>query len=354
MPGKPVEIQENNNSREIESLAQRRWRAFRRNRRAWYAFVIFFGVLLVSFAAELIANDKPLILKYNNEYFFPIFKTYNETVFGGDFPTPADYRDELIRHNIQQNGWMIMPIIPFSFNTIDYDLNAQMPAPPDAVHWLGTDDEGRDILARIIYGLRISIIFAFVLTAVSSLIGVIVGAVQGYFGGKTDIIIQRLLGIWDSLPQLFILIIVASVFVPTFWTLLVILLFFSWTSLTGVVRAEFLRVRNFEFVKAARALGVGNMRIIYRHILPNALIATVTFVPFLLSEAIVALTALDFLGLGLSHEYPSLGDLVRQGKDNLQAPWIGITIFIVLSSLLTLLIFIGEGVRDAFDSRRND
>lgn len=189
-----------------------------------------------------------------------------------------------------------MPIIPFSFNTIDYDLNAQMPAPPDAVHWLGTDDEGRDILARIIYGLRISIIFAFVLTAVSSLIGVIVGAVQGYFGGKTDIIIQRLLEIWDSLPQLFILIIVASVFVPTFWTLLVILLFFSWTSLTGVVRAEFLRVRNFEFVKAARALGVGNMRIIYRHILPNALIATVTFVPFLLSEAIVALTALDFWG----------------------------------------------------------
>lgn len=179
-----MEIQENNNSREIESLAQRRWRAFRRNRRAWYAFVIFFGVLLVSFAAELIANDKPLIIKYNNEYFFPIFKTYNETVFGGDFPTPADYRDELIRHNIQRNGWMIMPIIPFSFNTIDYDLNAQMPAPPDAVHWLGTDDEGRDILARIIYGLRISIIFAFVLTAVSSLIGVIVGAVQGYFGGK--------------------------------------------------------------------------------------------------------------------------------------------------------------------------
>lgn len=336
------------------SIFQKRWRAFRKNNRAWNSLLLFIGILFISFTAELIANDKPLILEYKNELYFPIFKTYNETVFGGEFPTPADYRDELIRQNIAQQGWMVMPIIPYSFNTVDYDLSVPTPAPPSKRHWLGTDDEGRDILARIIYGLRISIVFAFVLTIVSSVIGIMVGALQGFKGGKTDIILQRILEIWDSLPQLFILIIVASIFVPTFWTLLVILLFFSWTALTGVVRAEFLRTRNFEFVKAAQALGVSNWRIMYRHILPNALVATVTFVPFLLSEAIVSLTALDFLGLGLSHEYPSLGDLVRQGKDNLQAPWIGISIFIVLSTLLTILIFIGEGVRDAFDSRRNE
>lgn len=339
---------------EFLSVNQKRWRAFRKNRRAWNSLLIFAAVLFFSLTAELISNDKPLIVSYNGEIYFPVIRTYNETEFGGDFPTPADYRDELVRSNIEKNGWMLMPLIPFSFNTVDYDLDVPTPAAPSRIHWLGTDDEGRDILARIIYGLRISIVFAFVLTLISSLIGVMVGALQGYLGGKTDIIVQRILEIWDSLPQLFILIIVASIFVPTFWTLLVILLFFSWTALTSVVRAEFLRTRNFEFVKAARALGVSNWRIMYRHILPNALVATVTFVPFLLSEAIVSLTALDFLGLGLSHEYPSLGDLVRQGKDNLQAPWIGITIFIVLSTLLTILIFIGEGVRDAFDSRRND
>jgi len=337
----------------FSSLTLKRWRAFRKRKRAWNALLLFAAVLVVSLFAELIANDKPLILNYKGEYYFPVFREYDETVFGGDFPTPADYKDELIRQNIRNNGWMLMPLIPFSFNTVDYDIDVPTPAPPSAVHWLGTDDEGRDILARIIYGLRLSIVFAFILTAVSAFIGMVVGALQGYWGGKIDIVVQRLLEIWDSLPQLFILIIVASVFVPTFWTLLLILLFFSWTSLTGVVRAEFMRARNFEYVKAARALGVSNWRIMYRHILPNALVATVTFVPFLLSEAIVSLTALDFLGLGLSHDYPSLGDLVRQGKDNLQAPWIGITIFIVLSSLLTMLIFIGEGVRDAFDSRRN-
>ena len=316
--------------------------------------MILVGVFVLSLFSELIANDKPLILKYNNQYYFPIFQAYNETEFGGDFPTPADYRDELIRRNIEENGWMIMPIIPFSFNTVDYDLNVPTPAAPSSTHWLGTDDEGRDIVARILYGLRLSLVFAFILTFISSCIGVFAGAMQGYFGGKTDIILQRFMEIWDSLPQLFILIIVASIFVPTFWSLLVILLFFSWTSLTGLVRAEVMRTINFEFVKAAEALGASNFRIIYRHILPNALVTTITFVPFLLSEAIVALTALDFLGLGLSHEYPSLGDLVRQGKDNLQAPWIGLSIFVILSCLLTLLIFIGEGVRDAFDSRRND
>ena len=337
-----------------KSLEGRRWNAFRKKKRAWWSLLILGFVFILSLFSELIANDKPLILKYNNQFYFPIFKNYDETQFGGDFPTPADYRDEFIRGNIERNGWMIMPIIPFSFNTVDYDLNVPTPAAPSKIHWLGTDDEGRDIVARILYGLRLSIVFAFILTAISSFIGILAGAVQGYFGGKIDIILQRFMEIWDSLPQLFILIIVASIFVPTFWSLLAILLLFSWTSLTGMVRAEVMRTRNFEFVKAAKALGASNFRIIYRHILPNALVATITFVPFLLSEAIVALTALDFLGLGLPHEYPSLGDLVRQGKDNLQAPWIGISIFIVLSSLLTLLIFIGEGVRDAFDSRRNN
>lgn len=325
---------------------------FSRNRRAYWSAIVFLSLLTISLFSELIANDKPLIMSYHDRLYFPIFKTYTDLEFGGDFPTPADYKDEYIVNNINQNGWMIMPIIPFSFNTVDFKLKTPTPSAPSRKHWLGTDDEGRDILARILYGIRLSVAFAFALTIISSIIGILAGAIQGYLGGKTDIIMQRFIEIWDSLPQLFILIIVASLFVPTFWTLLIIMLLFSWTSLTGMVRAEFMRTRNFEFVKAARVLGVRNWRIIYRHILPNALVATITFIPFLISEAIVALTALDFLGLGLSQDYPSLGDLVRQGKDNLQAPWIGISIFIVLSTLLTLLIFIGEGVRDALDTRK--
>lgn len=309
-------------------------------------------MLFLSLIAEFIANDKPVLMKYQGEYLFPIFKVYTDARFGGDFPTEANYKDEFIRKNIEAEGYMIMPLIPFSYNTVDYELNEPFPAAPSKRHWLGTDEEGRDIVARLLYGIRLSFAFAMLLTLLSSLIGVFVGAVQGYFGGKTDIILQRIIEIWDSMPQMFILIIVASVFMPTFWTLLFILLLFSWTELTGMVRAEFLRARNFEYVKAAKAIGVGNFRIILRHILPNALVTTVTFVPFILAGAIVALTALDFLGLGLGHEYPSLGDLVRQGKDNLQAPWIGLSIFFVLSILLTALIFIGEGVRDAMDKRR--
>lgn len=326
---------------------------FKKNKRAYAALILFAAVFVLSLFAELIANDKPLILKYNNEFYFPIFKTYTDKDFGGDFPTPADYKDPLIARHIAQNGWAVYPIIPFSFNTVDYNLKVPTPSAPTSVHWLGTDDEGRDVLARILYGIRLSVIFAVLLTSLSSLIGIAAGAVQGYFGGKTDILMQRFLEIWDSMPQLFVLIIVASIFEPTFFSLLIIMLLFSWTGLVSVVRAEFLRVRNFEFVKAAKALGVSNYRIMYRHILPNALVATVTFIPFLLSEAIVALTALDFLGLGLSQDYPSLGDLVRQGKDNLQAPWIGISIFLTLSILLTLLIFIGEGLRDVLDTRKN-
>ncbi len=332
---------------------ENRFRAFKKNRRAMTAAVLFLSIFVLSLFSELLANDRPLIVKYKGEFYFPVFKTYTDAFWGGDFPTPADYKDPYIVQNINREGWMLMPLIPFSYNTVDYEIDSPAPSAPDRRHWLGTDDEGRDIVARILYGIRLSVIFAFLLTLCSSFIGIVVGAVQGYFGGKTDIILQRFIEIWESLPQLFILIIVASVFLPTFWTILLILMLFSWTSLTAMVRAEFLRTRNFEYVTAAKALGVGNFRIIFRHILPNALVTSVTFIPFILSESIVALTSLDFLGLGLSGEYPSLGDLVRQGKDNLQAPWIGITIFIVLSGLLTMLIFIGEGVRDAFDTRKS-
>ncbi len=317
------------------------------------AALFFLGIVLVlSLFAELIANDKPIILKYQGEYFFPIAKVYTDARFGGDFPTEANYKDPFIRGNIEAEGYMIMPPVEFSYNTVDYELNEPFPSAPSKRHWLGTDEEGRDILARLLYGIRLSFVFAFLLTLLSSLIGVAVGAVQGYFGGKVDIVLQRVIEIWDSMPQMFVLIIVASVFVPSFWTLLLILLLFSWTELTGMVRAEFLRARNFEYVKAAKAVGVGNFRIMWRHILPNALVTTVTFVPFILAGAVVALTALDFLGLGLGYNYPSLGDLVRQGKDNLQAPWIGLSVFFVLSMLLTALIFIGEGVRDAMDKRK--
>ena len=337
----------------MSNLAQRKWQAFKQNRRAKISAVILLVMLFVSAISELIANDKPLIIKYKGEFLFPQVICYTDKFFGGDFPTEADYKDEFIIKEINNNGWMVMPLIPFAYDTVDYNLRNPAPTPPSNTHWLGTDDEGRDILARILYGIRLSVCFAVLLTGLSSIIGIFAGAVQGYLGGKTDMLMQRFQEMWEALPQLFILVIVASVFEPTFRTLLIIMLFFSWSSLTSVVRAEFLRTRNFEFVRAARALGVGKWRIMYRHILPNAVIATITYVPFLLAEAIVALTALDFLGLGLSQNYPSLGDLVRQGKDNLQAPWIGISIFVVLSSLLTMLIFVGEGVRDAFDTRKS-
>lgn len=326
---------------------------FKKNKRAYCSFLLLIFIFVLSLFSELISNDKPLIAKYKNELYFPVFHNYSDEFWGGDFPTAANYSDSLIQNNIKQNGWLIMPPIPYSFNTVDYYLDSATPSAPSKKHWLGTDEEGRDVLARILYGIRLSLIFALVLTFISSAIGIFVGAVQGYFGGKTDIILQRFIEIWDSLPQLFILIIIASVFLPTFLSLLVILLLFSWTGLTGMVRAEFLRLRNFEYVKAAQVLGVGNFRIMFRHILPNALVTSITFIPFIMAEAITSLSALDFLGLGLSQDYPSLGDLVRQGKDNLQAPWIGVSIFVVLSGLLSMLIFIGEGVRDVFDTRKN-
>ena len=327
---------------------------FLKNSRAKYSFLLFVLIFVLSLFSELIANDKPLIIKYKDKFYFPIFTEYTDAFWGGDFPTAADYNDKLIRENITRNGWMIKPIIPYSFNTVDYYLSSATPSAPDKTHWLGTDEEGRDIIARLLYGIRLSVIFAFLLTVVSSVLGIIIGALQGYFGGKIDLIFQRFIEIWDSLPQLFILIIIASVFLPTFWSLLLILLLFSWTGLTGMVRAEFLRLRNFEFVKAAKVLGVSNFKIMFRHILPNALVTSITFIPFIMAESITSLSALDFLGLGLPTDYPSLGDLVRQGKDNLQAPWIGGSIFVVLAGLLSMLIFIGEGVRDVFDARKNN
>jgi len=326
---------------------------FKHNRRAVWSLFLFAFIFIVSLFSELIANDKPLIIKYNNQIYFPVISSLSDAFLGGDFPTLADYNDKLTVSNIRSGGWMLKTPIAYSFNTVDYYLDTPTPSAPDSNHWLGTDEEGRDVLARILYGIRLSIIFAFLLTLISSLLGIFIGAIQGYFGGKTDLFLQRFIEIWDSLPQLFILIIIASVFLPTFGSLLLILLLFSWTGLTGMVRAEFLRLRNFEFVKAAKVLGVSNFRIMFRHILPNALVTSITFIPFIMAEAITALSALDFLGLGLPADYPSLGDLVRQGKDNLQAPWIGISIFVVLSGLLSMLIFIGEGIRDAFDTRKN-
>ncbi len=336
----------------LPPLALRRMAAFRANRRGFWSLWIFLVLFLLCLFAELWANDRPLVVSYDGRLFFPVFVDYAETVFGGDLATETDYRDAFIAGQIGKHGWAVWPPIRFDYRTINLDLTVPAPSPPTFDDWLGTDDEGRDVAARLIYGLRVSILFGVALTAVSSAIGVAAGAVQGYFGGLTDLLLQRFLEIWGGLPQLFILIIVASILVPGFWTLLGIMVLFSWTGLVAVVRAEFLRARNFDYVRAARALGMSNARIMFRHVLPNAMVATLTFMPFILNESIIALTALDFLGLGLPPGSASLGDLLRQGKENLQAPWLGITGFVVLALLLSLLVFVGEAVRDAFDPRK--
>lgn len=333
-------------------LTQRRFAQFRANRRGWWSLWLFILLFSISLGAELLANDRPLLVYFNGSLYAPVFRDYPETTFGGDFPSTANYRDAYLAGLIRERGWMLWPPVRFRYDTVNYDLPVPAPAPPSAANWLGTDDQGRDVLARLLYGLRLSILFGLLLTISSSIFGVSAGAVQGYFGGWIDLFFQRFLEIWGGLPQLFILIIVSSVVVPGFWTLLLILMLFSWTALVGVVRAEFLRARNFDYVRAARALGVSDARIIFRHILPNAMVATLTFLPFILSGSIIALTALDFLGLGLPPGSASLGDLLRQGKDNLQAPWLGISSFIVTALLLSLLVFIGEAVRDAFDPRK--
>lgn len=333
-------------------VTQRQWNAFRQNKRGYWSLWLFSLLFVLSLFAELIANDKPLVMRYQGELYFPVAVSYPETTFGGVFETEANYRDPFVRELIENDGWMLWPLIPYSYNTINYDLDVPAPAPPSADNWLGTDDQGRDVLARIIYGFRLSVLFGLVLTIASSIIGILVGAIQGYYGGWIDLAGQRFLEVWSSMPILFLIIILTSFVTPNFWWLLGIMLLFSWMSLVDLVRAEFLRCRNFDYVRAARALGVSSPVIMFRHMLPNAMVATLTFMPFILNSGIVTLTSLDFLGFGLPPGSPSLGELLGQGKANLQAPWLGISAFASLSILLTLLIFIGEAVRDAFDPRK--
>jgi microcin C transport system permease protein len=339
----------------LSPLARRRLAQFRANRRGYWALRLFLLLFFTCLFAEFIANDKPLLVRYEGHFYTPVFHAYPETAFGGEFETEADYRDPYVKDLIEGEkgkGWMIWPPIRYSYDTINYNLPTPAPSAPTRDNWLGTDDQGRDVAARIIYGFRLSVLFGLTLTLVSSLIGVTAGAFQGYYGGWLDLVMQRIIEIWSSLPSLYILIIFSAMFVPGFWTLLSILLLFSWVALVDVVRAEFLRARNFDYVRAANALGVAGPVIMRRHVLPNAMVATLTMLPFILSGSITALTSLDFLGLGMPPGSPSLGELLSQGKNNLQAPWLGFTAFITLAVMLTLLTFIGEAVRDAFDPRK--
>ena len=360
----------------LSPINERRLKNFKANRRGFFSFVIFMSLFILSLFAEFIANDRPIVASYKGELIFPVFKDYPEEKFGG-FLAETDYRDPVIKREIESQGWMLWPPVRFSYRTHHYDLPTAAPSPPTWLlsseqcraaaakqgneqggcnnvewNWLGTDDEGRDVLARLIYGFRISVLFGLILAIVSSAIGVLAGAIQGYFGGWTDLIFQRFIEIWSSLPHLYLLIIVSSIITPSFFILLGILLLFSWVSLVHVVRAEFLRVRNFEYVNAARALGLSDAKIMYRHLLPNAMVATLTFMPFVLNASITTLTSLDFLGFGLPPGSPSLGELLLQGKSHLQAPWLGLTGFAIIALMLSLLVFIGEAVRDAFDPRK--
>ncbi len=360
----------------LSPINRRRWQNFKANRRGYWAFWIFMVLFVVTLFAELIANDKPFYVRYDGKSYFPVIFSYAETTFGGDFETAADYRDPYLRKLIaDKDGFMIWPPVHYSYDTHNLDLPTPAPSKPTWMltekecqpvverkelkscrdleyNWLGTDDQGRDVLARLIYGFRISVLFGLTLTILSSIIGVAAGAVQGYFGGWTDLLFQRFIEIWTSIPYLYLLLILSSVLAPGFFVLLGILLLFSWVSLVGLVRAEFLRGRNFEFVQAARALGVSNPVIIFRHLLPNAMVATLTFLPFILSSSVMTLTALDFLGFGLPPGSPSLGELLSQAKANVQAPWLGLAGFFTVALMLSLLIFIGEAVRDAFDPRK--
>jgi microcin C transport system permease protein len=360
----------------LSPINRRRWRNFKRNRRGFISLWVFLFLFVISLFAEVIANDKPFMIQYDGRFYFPAIFTYAETTFGGEFETAADYRDPYLQQKIQETGGrMWWPPIRYSYRTHNLDLPTPAPSKPTWMlteeqckpvvqrknlsgcrdleyNWLGTDDQGRDVLARIIYGFRISVLFGLILTSISSVIGVTAGAIQGFFGGKVDLFFQRGLEIWTSVPTLFLLMIISSVLTPSFWVLLGILLLFSWVSLVNLVRAEFLRCRNFEYVMAARALGVSNIRIMFRQLLPNAMVATLTMLPFLLSASVGTLTSLDFLGLGLPPGSPSLGELLSQGKANIQAPWLGLSGFFTIAIMLSLLVFIGEAVRDAFDPRK--
>ncbi len=333
-------------------LNARRIANFKRNRRGYWSLKIFLVLFAFSLIAEVLANDKPIIVWFEGGLYTPFLVSYPETAFGGDFPTEADYRDPFVAELIAEGGFAIWPPIPYSYNTFITDLGVPAPSPPTWDNWLGTDDQSRDVVARIIYGFRISVLFGLTLTIFASIVGVAAGAVQGYLGGWVDLGFQRFIEIWQGLPTLYLLIILASVVTPNFWWLLGLMLLFSWMALVDVVRAEFLRARNFDFIRAARALGISNATIMWRHILPNAMVATITLMPFILTGSITTLTSLDFLGFGLPPGSPSLGELLQQGRNNLQAPWLGLSGFIVLAVMLSLLIFIFEAVRDAFDPRK--
>ncbi|MEM1420146.1 MAG: ABC transporter permease [Pseudomonadota bacterium] len=337
---------------ELDPLQQRRWENFKSNKRGYWSFWIFLVLFVLSLFAEVIANDKPLVVSYDGSFLSPVFVSYPETRFGGDFETEADYTDPFVQELIEEKGgWMIWPLVPWSHDTINYEA-ATLPAPPSADNWLGTDDRGRDLLALIIYGFRISVTFGLIVTAVSTVVGVLAGAAQGYFGGWVDLFFQRIVEIWSSTPTLYVIMIISAVLTPNFWILMGLVSLFSWTGLVGVVRAEFLRARNFEYVQAARALGVSNWKIMVRHLLPNAMVATLTMLPFVLTATISLLATLDFLGFGLSDNYPSLGEIGLQGKNNLQAPWLGLTAFFTFAVMLSRFVLVLEAVRDAFDPRK--
>ncbi|PRX38376.1 microcin C transport system permease protein [Meinhardsimonia xiamenensis] len=380
-PRLPVEAPPRGLSRffRLSPLNQRRWRNFRNNRRAYWSLIIFSILFGISLFAEFLANDRPILVQYRGQYYTPIFNFYPETAFGGDFQTEAVYsdievqclivsggleacfddpegiiadaEDGIVNGEPIEKGWMIWPPIPYSYNTIA-DIDGTAPSPPDKDHWLGTDDTARDVLARVIYGFRLSILFAIIVTTISSLVGIAAGAVQGYFGGWLDLVFQRLIEIWVSTPSLYVIIIMFAILGRSFWLLVFLTVLFGWPALVGVVRAEFLRARNFEYVRAARALGVSNRVIMFRHMLPNAMVATLTLMPFIVTGTIGTLASLDFLGFGLPSSAPSLGELTLQAKQNLQAPWLGFTAFFTFAIMLSLLVFIFEGVRDAFDPRK--
>jgi microcin C transport system permease protein len=336
----------------LSPITRRRFQRFFANRRGTWSLAVFVVLFFVSLFAELIANDQPILVRYDGAFYFPIFKSYPETTFGGEFTTQADYKDPEVAKLIDAKGWMLWPAIPYSYDTMAKDLGQPAPSPPSWRHLLGTDDQARDVLGRLVYSFRISVLFGFLLTILGSLLGIIAGAVQGYFGGLTDLLFQRFLEIWSSMPVLYLLIIMASFIEPGFWSLLGIMLLFGWMGLVGLVRAEFLRGRNFDYVRAARAMGMLDVRIMFRHILPNAMTASLTYLPFILAGSVTTLTALDFLGFGLPPGSPSLGELLLQGKNNLTAPWLAFTGFAVLALMMSLLVFIGEAVRDAFDPRK--
>ena len=336
-----------------QKLASRRWRRFKGNRRGFYSLIIFSLVFLLSLGAEILSNDKPLLVSYQGSFYFPLLREYPETTFGGEFDTNTDYQDPFIRQQLDTGGnYALFPPNPHSYASINLQLKQPVPSPPSGTNYLGTDDRGRDVLARLLYGFRLSVIFAFILTFIGTIIGIITGALQGYLGGRTDLFMQRFIEVWSAMPELYLLIIFASIFKPSVLLLLILLSIFGWMGLADYVRAEFLKGRNLDYVKAAKALGVSNTTIMFRHLLPNGMTPVITFLPFRLSGSILALTSLDFLGLGVPPPTPSLGELLAQGKNNIEAWWLSLTTFGVLVGTLILLIFIGEALRETFDPRK--